>query len=240
MEVGDEVWFTPNKKRGSTVRPAPVLVTIDTVPEATDGKYKFTPVNNDAGITAGWCGRAKLFKDSASADSALSTNSRQSLPGRSDSLTVQLPPNCGEATDPQGRTYFYNTITRESRWDLPGQNVSETPPKPHAEAVAVDVTPAPHWIGKENMKIQFRESYDKKWEDAVICSERNVINNIDCYDILVLKREGHQQSMWKNVSVKKLRLPKASSQRRLMERLARYEAHYSSGKPGHPEPMPRI
>ena len=42
-------------------------------------------------------------------------------------VTVTLPPGWQQAQDTQGQTYYYNSVTNESSWTLPGQPNSSAP-----------------------------------------------------------------------------------------------------------------
>ncbi|KAF9328472.1 histone methyltransferase set2 [Podila minutissima] len=50
----------------------------------------------------------------------------------------ELPPNWSKASDPEGRVYYYNEITRITQWDPPRREITETPP-PHAPASSATV-----------------------------------------------------------------------------------------------------
>ncbi|KAG0084028.1 histone methyltransferase set2, partial [Podila epicladia] len=50
----------------------------------------------------------------------------------------ELPPNWSKASDPEGRVYYYNEITRITQWDPPRREITETPP-PHAPTSSATV-----------------------------------------------------------------------------------------------------
>ncbi|KAF9383777.1 histone methyltransferase set2 [Podila verticillata] len=50
----------------------------------------------------------------------------------------ELPPNWSKASDPEGRVYYYNEITRITQWDPPRREITEAPPHAPASTVPSD------------------------------------------------------------------------------------------------------